>query len=392
MTDSHTIKLEDDKLTFGCSAQGLPEKSYTHHEFKLFLEHEVNFWVSISRDIKVTIERSVHHIDIKSIAKAYLNKWRGLGTIDTLNDCVESLSEILQLASEFNMIIVSGEMGSRLAKLFDKSVVGAGIAIVHYSSFAGVERKPAIEEEIYRTTAILRLQEFYNPKISMLEIKEIENRLEDHSKNINALDQEQLKRCHELNKFSEKKINQYNSFTEKKADEFNKYVTSHQEQLDQLISYYTEKLTLEEPSKHWETSAKKSASASYFWLFIFILFILLPLYLMLNNWTTISDEIKILTTTNSGFNFGSLFVFTIPALAYGWILKQFSRNYIKASDAAADARHRRTLAMTYLALNKHSNVDEKERAIILNALFRSHNTNSSLEDGPPLGLIELLKK
>lgn len=392
MSNSYTLKLDNDKLTFGCSAQGLVEKAYSLEELDVFVDNQIKFWRGFNAKGEVSISNTRYRINGEQLSHPYNNVWANIRNYVDLKERIEPLKEILAAASNFQFILADSNTGNRLKEFERKSPSYAILAAMHYSAFVQPKIDPAIKTELIRVSAILQLQEFYNPEVSMFEIKTIESRLEEDRKKISDLDREQQKRANSFNKFTEKTFDNYNNFTSEKTNEFNKYVASHQVRLDELNSYYSEKLTLEEPSKHWENSASDSAKASYFWLVIFILAILVPLGFLLANWNQVSVNVKNLAASNGGLNLGNLFLFTIPALAYGWILKQFSRNYIKASESAADGRHRRTLAMTYLALNKHSNVDEKERAIILNALFRSHNTNSSLEDGPPLGLIELLKK
>ena len=94
-----------------------------------------------------------------------------------------------------------------------------------------------------------------------------------------------------------------------------------------------------------------------------------------------------------GISVASLVVFTVPVLAYGWLLKHVSRIFAQNLLIASDAEHRRVMAITFLGLAKRKSVGiaEQDRALILNALFRPAPT-SPQEEGPPLGLLEFIKK
>jgi hypothetical protein len=84
---------------------------------------------------------------------------------------------------------------------------------------------------------------------------------------------------------------------------------------------------------------------------------------------------------------------SVPALFYAWLLKNVSRVFIQNLNLADDAQHRQALALTYLGLaaNPNLGVAEKDRVLILNAMFRPI-PNQLAEDGPPAGLMELIRK
>jgi hypothetical protein len=83
----------------------------------------------------------------------------------------------------------------------------------------------------------------------------------------------------------------------------------------------------------------------------------------------------------------------VPALLYGWLLKNVSRVFIQQMNLADDAAHRRALTITWLGMvaEKRFEMSEQERALALNAMFRAA-PSYMLDDGPPAGLMELLGK
>lgn len=82
----------------------------------------------------------------------------------------------------------------------------------------------------------------------------------------------------------------------------------------------------------------------------------------------------------------------LTAVPVVWVFRHLSRLFIENLSDARDARLRATMAEAYVAMmqNKEMKPTEKERAVILAALFRAGSSQSA-DDGVPLPLIELLK-
>ena len=98
-------------------------------------------------------------------------------------------------------------------------------------------------------------------------------------------------------------------------------------------------------------------------------------------------------SSTGGFSISGLAVITVPALFYAWLLKNISRVFIQNLNLADDADHRRSLALTYMGLlqDEKRPTTDQDRAIVLNALFRPIPPHTG-DEGPPAGLIELIKK
>lgn len=82
----------------------------------------------------------------------------------------------------------------------------------------------------------------------------------------------------------------------------------------------------------------------------------------------------------------------LTAVPIVWVFRHLSRLFIENLSDARDARLRATMAEAYVAMmqNKEMKPTEKERAVILAALFRAGSSQSA-DEGVPLPLIELLK-
>lgn len=72
----------------------------------------------------------------------------------------------------------------------------------------------------------------------------------------------------------------------------------------------------------------------------------------------------------------------IPTILFLWLLKIFASDYRLNQNQADDAEEREAMVLTFKALEFEERVGDEERLVILNALFRPHN--SSAEDSLPL--------
>jgi len=89
----------------------------------------------------------------------------------------------------------------------------------------------------------------------------------------------------------------------------------------------------------------------------------------------------------------SLVFFIVPVLAAGWLLRLLSRFINNQMALLDDARHRDVMTKTYLALvsDKQSGVDEKDRLVMLSAIFRPL-PGAQIEEIAPPTILDLLKK
>ncbi len=170
------------------------------------------------------------------------------------------------------------------------------------------------------------------------------------------------------------------------------YQTSEQE-LKRVNALFRTKLGLEAPASYW-TSMKRWAVFQWIvWLIVFVCLIAAPFVLVWFNWVEFDLWFKQLITDGGGsFSVTALVVVTIPVVAYGWVLKHVSRLFVRAVDNSADAKFRSMFATTFLSLaDQTDTLTQEDKAIVLNALFRPP-ANGSRDDGPPAGVVELLRK
>lgn len=164
------------------------------------------------------------------------------------------------------------------------------------------------------------------------------------------------------------------------------------QELEDLEKAYDEKIALDAPASYWETIERNARNSKWILLCVFITAILVPFVVVISYWQAVIGFWLELFNPSAGNVVLSNIVFvSVPLLAYGWILKHVSRLLLKAVEIESDASFRIMYAKTYLSLKKHSGeLDEHDRAIVLNALFRPLTSGGS-DDGPPIGVVDLLK-
>lgn len=164
--------------------------------------------------------------------------------------------------------------------------------------------------------------------------------------------------------------------------------------VSELENLYRKQLTIREPAVAWENIAAQKTRVWRIWLALFALMIAVPIATALASWDTVATAVgRISGSSSGGFSIAGLAVISVPALLYAWLLKNISRVFNQNLNLADDADHRRSLALTYMGLlqdDKHPATDQ-DRAIILNALFRPIPPHTG-DEGPPSGLIDLIKK
>jgi len=157
---------------------------------------------------------------------------------------------------------------------------------------------------------------------------------------------------------------------------------------------HRQQLVLRAPIVYW--MEKQNAHKKVYWsaLAIFIVINASALGFFGVHFESIWQHLKEVQGQNAGvLNVTGLVAFTLPSVAYFWILKHISRIFVDNMSNANDAGQRSVMLQTYLALvaEPASKVSEQERLLALNALFRPSATAGS-DDAPPSNLLEILTK
>jgi len=150
-------------------------------------------------------------------------------------------------------------------------------------------------------------------------------------------------------------------------------------------------LRLQAPVTYWRDKSKGHTRVAWAGLgaFVAAALIMIAAFAMFG-----SFEMDSLPKAHDGSLYlGELVVFTIPTVAYFWIMRYLGRLFVTNYTEAADARRRATMTETFLALaaDGRSGVADAERLIILQALFRS-GADAQADDTAPQSLFDVLLK
>ena len=167
-------------------------------------------------------------------------------------------------------------------------------------------------------------------------------------------------------------------------------IVEHQQELDRLEAAFKERLRLDAPAVYW---TKRRLSQTYIAVFAFIGFLVVTfaaLALLEANW---QDITTLVDKGGGGFNLLPAIVLTVPAILLLWVLRLISRVFISSLASARDAALRSTLILTYLALTAEpeAGMQEADRLLILQALFRPEHAGPD-DDAPPPNLLEIITR
>lgn len=183
--------------------------------------------------------------------------------------------------------------------------------------------------------------------------------------------------------------NEWNDFRTKAKKEMAELVQAHWNEMARIKNEYEEELRLRSASSYWKTKEEQHAFAARLWLGVFggtaftlliALFGLAPIYLRSLPHNAAGD-----------IGISGLAAVTLPALMILWVMRHLSRLFVTHFHQREDARQRRVLITTYLALHNKSAASDAERLLILQALFRPNATKDD-DDSAASALFDNLAK
>ncbi len=157
-----------------------------------------------------------------------------------------------------------------------------------------------------------------------------------------------------------------------------------------LRSTFESQLRLESPVKYWRDQADTMSKVAKRSLFAFSIIAIAIIGVLVVFGPEFLEDVS---ASNNAGPFTTLAFVSIPALTALWGLKHVARLFVTNVERSADARLRETMTTTFLALTREgaATVDENERLLILEALFRPPAPAPS-DDGHWGGLSALLSR
>ena len=208
---------------------------------------------------------------------------------------------------------------------------------------------------------------------------------EDQKKQIAAIQTQTTKKLKELNDESAQHLQD----TDKR---FNDLETDYKKRFEALEDAYKEHLKLEASAQYWDTTDTDYTKKGRLWLGISISFaavIVCGLIAILVHMPNVFSEethwFDILKNST---------ILTIITSISIYLLRIFVKISMSSFHLARDAKERNKLCVVFLALIRDGAVSDKERSIVLNALFSRSDTGLLTGDsGPtmPSGIAELLE-
>lgn len=366
--------MTKDVFVLECKSQGIEKTEMSMEELTAWIDEEISFWPTLTG-----IDGNLLLYNTNFGSPQIVQNYRTLlSSVKTRlqNKDLSALKDLLKKANDLRAILAHGTIGGQLRDLVDQKDIAVAQRLTLVMSTGVVEVREEVRRELAPLTALLKYNPFIlttadivSAKSALARSETIEKKMTIARENFEAALEDHLAK---IDDFSATKV----------------------KELNELHTQYESYLILQGPSRHWKRVAETS------WLYaagafgVFVLMLALPAVAVAVKWTAFSSYIDhVVDISKGGISLAAVVVFTIPVLAYGWLLKHISRVFTQNLAINADAEHRRVMAITFLGLARRKSIamQEQDRALILNALFRPSPTNPQ-DDGPPSGLLELLKK
>jgi hypothetical protein len=163
------------------------------------------------------------------------------------------------------------------------------------------------------------------------------------------------------------------------------------EEFDALKKSVGESIRLGSSATLWRNKATWHQVGFIFWFAVFTAAVCSVGWYIIGHISEIAAAIP--KDKDGVITYYSLVFFIVPVIAIGWLLRLLSRFINNQLVLLDDAQHRDVMTKTYLALvgDKDSRVDEKDRLVMLSAIFRPL-PGAQIEDVAPPTILDLLKK
>jgi hypothetical protein len=201
--------------------------------------------------------------------------------------------------------------------------------------------------------------------------------------------QEYVKAVDEL---KESKTGIFDKWFGKSKQDFTSFHESAKKDAKDLREVYREGLRFAGPVRYWEKRAlemKKNGAMWIKWFGAAVTVAALSIFFLL--WLIPeSMTASLFNGEPAAIKWTLLFITYISFLAYG--VRTFSKLTFSSYHLARDAEEREQLTHIYLALKKDADVDEKDRTLILQALFSRAETGLLKDDSAPTMPASVIEK
>jgi hypothetical protein len=182
-----------------------------------------------------------------------------------------------------------------------------------------------------------------------------------------------------------------NETSKQLKNDFTQFVSDEREKLSAFKQSLSEEVKLRSASSLWSGRARWHRFVAVISLTAFIGILCAALWYIGTQFKQIVDLLP--RDKDSHIEYVSVALLAIPAIGIGWGLKVLARFIQNNSILGDDSRQRQAMTRTYLALvaDKDSGVTEKDRLVMLNAIFRPLPGTQVDEVAPPT-ILDLMKR
>lgn len=213
-------------------------------------------------------------------------------------------------------------------------------------------------------------------------LTESESIVVDHIKNANDKYEEFIKKIDDLKSEKDTLFNTW--FDDTKTTQWQSWYDPTTKRVKELEDTYREKLKLEEPAKYWSERAGKLKIQGWIALTIIILLVGITCWSLAEILWTAPEQIYeswFGDDKSAAIRWSIIYITLISFIAYA--IRALTKFMFSSFHLARDCEERHTLTYFYLSLLKDSNVDEKDRQLIMQSLFSRAETGLLKDDSSP---------
>ncbi|MCA6423886.1 MAG: hypothetical protein IM568_13895 [Flavobacterium sp.] len=186
-----------------------------------------------------------------------------------------------------------------------------------------------------------------------------------------------------IDQLKEEKNTLFQEWFETEKNNFTLFHGNAEQKMLNLEKTYQEQLRLKKPAEYWNKRAgelKKEGKYFLNWMIGLLAFACISLYFLL--WLTPSGMLlSFIKGDASAIKWSLIYITFISFLVFG--IRAISKAMFSSFHLARDAEEREQLTYFYLSLLNDSNVDEKDRSLIMQSLFSRSDTGLLKEDSSP---------
>lgn len=213
-------------------------------------------------------------------------------------------------------------------------------------------------------------------------LTESESIVVDHIKNANDKYEEFIKKIDDLKSEKDTLFNTW--FDDTKTTQWQSWYDPTTKRVKELEDTYREKLKLEEPAKYWSERAGKLKTQGWIALSLIILLVGITCWSLAEILWTAPEQIYeswFGDDKSAAIRWSIIYITLISFIAFA--IRALTKFMFSSFHLARDCEERHTLTYFYLSLLKDSNVDEKDRQLIMQSLFSRAETGLLKDDSSP---------